>query len=67
MPAAILHVADILVNALGIGTSGERLVPPLSVNAWESLELPTSFFAVLVQQAVHHLKTLEFMLQDRQP
>ncbi len=67
LPAAILHVADILVNALGIGTSGERLVPPLSVNAWESLELPTSFFAVLVQQAVHHLKTLEFMLQDRQP
>ena len=64
VPAAIVHVADILVNALGIGTSGERLVPPLSPSAWESLELPASCFDMVVKQLIHHLNTLEFMLQD---
>jgi HD-like signal output (HDOD) protein len=38
--AAIVHLADHLVNALQIGTSGERFVPPLQRAAWESLRLP---------------------------
>jgi len=67
IPAGIVHVADILVNALGIGTSGERLVPPLSVKAWEALELPASCFEVVVKQAVNQLNTMELLLQDRLP
>ncbi len=61
--AAIVHVADILVNALGIGTSGERLVPPLEPKAWESLKLPVSCLEVVTRQVVNQLKTLEFLLQ----
>jgi HD-like signal output (HDOD) protein len=64
VPAAIVHVADILVNALGIGTSGERLVPPLSPKAWESLELAPSCFDMVVHQALNQLNTLEFLLQE---
>jgi HD-like signal output (HDOD) protein len=67
VPAGIVHVADILVNALGIGTSGERLVPPLSAKAWDALELPTSCFEVVVKQAVNQLNTMELLLQDRLP
>jgi HD-like signal output (HDOD) protein len=67
VPAGIVHVADILVNALGIGTSGERLVPPLDVKAWEALELPPSCFEVVVKQAVNQLNTMELLLQDRLP
>ncbi len=37
--AAIVHVADHLVNAAQIGSSGERHVPPLVTKAWESLNL----------------------------
>ena len=29
MEASIVHLADIITNAMGIGTSGERFVPPL--------------------------------------
>jgi HD-like signal output (HDOD) protein len=65
VPAGIVHVADILANALGIGTSGERLVPPLSPKAWEALELPVSCFKVVVKQAVNQLNTMELLLQDR--
>jgi HD-like signal output (HDOD) protein len=65
VPAAIVHVADILVNALGLGTSGEHLVPPLDPRAWEALELPVESFEVVVKQGVNQLGTLEFLLQDK--
>jgi HD-like signal output (HDOD) protein len=67
VPTAIVHVADILVNALGIGTSGERLVPPLNGQAWETLQLSPSCFEVVIHQAVHQINTLEFLLPDQQP
>jgi putative nucleotidyltransferase with HDIG domain len=37
--AAIVHVADHLVNAGRFGSSGERHVPPLQTKAWEGLNL----------------------------
>ena len=37
--ATIIHLADIMVNALGLGSSGERLVPPLDYKAWDNLGL----------------------------
>lgn len=35
--AAAVHVADHLVNAMRMGSSGERFVPPLNPQAWETL------------------------------
>lgn len=67
VPAAIVHVADLLVNALGIGTSGERLVPPLAARAWDTLELPPSCFEVVIHQMAHQLDTLEFLLPGNGP
>jgi HD-like signal output (HDOD) protein len=37
--ASILHCADILANALQLGSSGEVFVPPLEESAWQSLKL----------------------------
>lgn len=37
--AAFVHVADHLVNAMELGSSGERFVPPLQMKAWEHLNL----------------------------
>jgi HD-like signal output (HDOD) protein len=65
IPAGIVHVADLLVNGLGIGSSGERLVPPLNTRAWEILDLPTHCFEVVVKQAVNQLQMMDFLLQDR--
>ena len=39
--AALVHVSDHLVNAMQIGSSGERYIPPLQTKAWEYLNLAT--------------------------
>jgi len=62
VPAAIVHLADIIVNSLGIGSSGEKFVPPLDSAAWEGLELPISSFEKVIGQAMHQFKALETIL-----
>lgn len=64
--AAILHLADIIVNGLGIGTSGELFVPPLNNEAWERLGLPPSSFEVIIRQANHQLSALELFWNSSQ-
>ncbi len=61
--ASLIHLADIIVNAVGIGSSGENLVPPLQHEAWERLQLPQSSFEVIITQAIHQLSFLEPFLQ----
>ena len=61
--AALIHVADLLVNALGIGSSGERCVPPLDSQAWEASGLSADCFETVVQQTLHQFRTLDFLLQ----
>jgi HD-like signal output (HDOD) protein len=63
IPAAIVHVADAIVNSLGIGSSGEELVPPLDMAAWENLDLPLSSLDTIIGQATHQFNSLESMLQ----
>jgi HD-like signal output (HDOD) protein len=62
IPATIVHLADIMVNSLGIGSSGEKFVPPLDNAAWENLELPVSSFEKIIGQATHQFKALETIL-----
>ncbi len=61
--AALIHVADLLVNALGIGSSGERCVPPLDLQAWEASGLSPDCFETVVQQTLNQFTTLDFLLQ----
>jgi len=63
VPATLVHLADIITNGLGIGTSGERFVPPLDQAAWESLGLSQTCFDVVVKQATHQFFALESMLE----
>jgi HD-like signal output (HDOD) protein len=62
IPATLVHLADIITNGLGIGTSGERFVPPLDNAAWENLGLSPSCFDVVTKQATHQFFALESML-----
>jgi HD-like signal output (HDOD) protein len=61
--AALIHVADLLVNALGIGSSGERCVPPLDPAAWEASGLAADCFETVIRQTLHQFKALDFLLQ----
>ena len=62
--AAVVHLSDIIVNGLGIGTSGERFVPPLDPEAWNHLELSPNCFETVIQLAMHQLSSLDMFLQN---
>lgn len=39
---ATIHLADLVANALRLGRSGERMVPPRWIGVWETLDLDPS-------------------------
>ncbi len=53
--AAMVHIADIICNALQLGGCGETYVPPLSPKAWDELGLSTSVITPVIQQTVRIL------------
>lgn len=61
--AAIVHLADIMVNALSLGSSGERFVPPLDYKAWDDLGVSPSTFETIIRHATHQLVPLESFFQ----
>jgi len=61
--AAIVHLADIMVNALRLGSSGERFVPNFDDKAWDNLDISPSIFETTIQHAVHQLVPLESFFQ----
>jgi HD-like signal output (HDOD) protein len=57
--AAVVHVADHLVNALGIGSSGEHYIPPLSDKAWAALGIGTDSLAGIVEAVDEQILVVE--------
>jgi HD-like signal output (HDOD) protein len=64
VPATLVHLSDIITNGLGIGTSGERFVPPLDTDAWDALGLSPTCFDIVVKQATHQFFALESVLEN---
>jgi HD-like signal output (HDOD) protein len=62
--ATIIHLADIIVNGLGIGTSGERLISQMDYKALEDIDLPVTIFNTVSQLAVHQLASVESFFED---
>lgn len=56
--AAIVHLADIIIKAQGIGFSGDDLTPPLSPAAWEIIGLKTSDFPAVMDILQPRLSSL---------
>jgi HD-like signal output (HDOD) protein len=48
MEAAVVHLADHIVNAMRVGSSGEKFVPPLNPQAWPMLGLEVAVLAPVV-------------------
>jgi putative nucleotidyltransferase with HDIG domain len=51
METAIVHLADIMANAVGIGSSGEQLVPSLNHDSWAQIGLSTNILSLTMEQA----------------
>jgi putative nucleotidyltransferase with HDIG domain len=47
---AVVHTADVIANALSLGSSGEHLVPALDSTAWDLLELSPAILPALFKQ-----------------
>ena len=50
METAIVHLADIVVHAMDLGSSGETFIPPLDSTAWEKLGLHPSVLGSVEEQ-----------------
>ena len=50
LEVAVIHVADLIANGLGLGTSGEPNVPAFEASAWDSLGIPAAGLPVLFKQ-----------------
>lgn len=65
LEASVLQVADLLVNALELGTSGERYVPRLDEEAWRQLDMTMGMFIQVVEQLTMQLDdVLRFFTDD---
>ena len=50
LETTIIHLADIIAKAMGLGSSGDIYVPPLDEKSWEQLGLPTGVFSAIWNQ-----------------
>lgn len=55
LEASIVHVADIIANTMGIGTSGEFLVPSLCRESWAQIGLSPNMISAAIVQADRQL------------
>jgi len=55
---AIAHVAEVIANAMRVGRSGDSVVPPVSIEAWEQLNLSTDVLRGVIEDAETHVRDL---------
>jgi HD-like signal output (HDOD) protein len=65
MDTAVAHIADVMANALEIGNSGERNIPPLFPKAWAEIGLSPGIITATVDQAKHHIdETVQILFRN---
>ncbi len=65
LESAIVHLADIMANASGKGSSGERLLPLLNQEAWELIGLSPNVLGLTMDYSANQLDDIfEFFFAD---
>jgi hypothetical protein len=59
LEASLVHVADHIVNAMQLGSSGERWIPPLQTKAWERLNLPVDILESIMDSVDNQIIEVE--------
>ena len=54
---AVVHVADLIANALRFGSSGEPGIPPLHQKSWETIGVPAAVLADVIGEVEEHYET----------
>jgi putative nucleotidyltransferase with HDIG domain len=63
---AVVHYADILVKARGVGFSGDNLVPPIQAAAREALQIDTKMMAAIIEELEDRLVEVRNFSMDIQ-
>lgn len=53
---ALVHVSDVVANALALGSSGEEFVPPLGIKAWNTAGLSVGILKAAIRQAQPYIE-----------
>jgi HD-like signal output (HDOD) protein len=64
LESAVVHLSDIICQAMELGQGGEWCVPPLDSSAWERLGIPVSMIATILKQSESQLKETFAILVD---
>jgi len=64
MQAGIVHIADIISKGLGIGSSGETIIPHFDDETWDELKISPQLFKPATDLAVHQLASLEMFFKS---
>jgi putative nucleotidyltransferase with HDIG domain len=59
LEASLVHLADHLVNAMQLGSSGERFAPPLNARAWERINLTIDVLEHIVEAIDDQISAVE--------
>ena len=59
---AIVHVADIITNAIEMGSSGEKFVPPLDPDAWACMGVSPNILALTINQLDREIEEISRVL-----
>ena len=57
--ACVIHLSDHLVNAMQLGSAGERFIPELDSKAWERLNLPLDSLETVVDSVDEQVQVVE--------
>lgn len=58
LETAVIHIADILATAMGMGSSGNTLVPDMAPEAWQQLEIAPSALTRITEEAENEVQDL---------
>ena len=59
MEASVVHIADHLVCAMGLGSSGEQFIAPLDERAWATLGLGVDILSRLIETIDEQIEAVE--------
>lgn len=58
----LVQMADLIVNAVGLGSSGERVIPGFDAAVWEQAGIAKTSLKMAIRQAEQQLRAMEAIL-----
>ncbi|MEJ2639131.1 MAG: HDOD domain-containing protein [Desulfosarcinaceae bacterium] len=58
----LVQMADLIVNAVGLGSSGERVIPGFDTAAWGQVEVTKTNLKMAIRQAEQQLRAMDAIL-----